>query len=210
MKGRVLGLPPAQSASVFLAVALNGTVAAATRTWQADGRWFALLPPALLRSGPNDLRVFTVDPARPMTLVPATVSTSLPPGLNLLAPAAAEYGVAYQGFLHAELGGATPFHWTQGEAALTVPIGKARAPSSLEIEILSAGRAGKPLRVLVDDCELLSERLPEGRWSKTMELGACAPRGEWTTIRLVTETHRPGDRDRRRLGVALARVVLLE
>jgi hypothetical protein len=208
LKGRLLGLPAGAGASVPLALALNGVVAAVTRPWHPDGRWMALVPPAALRTGANELRVFTVHPSTPGTLTSTTVSATLPPGTNLLSAEAREHGVSQRGFHHAERDATTTFHWTQAEASLTAPVDRSRVPTAIELDILAAGPAGKPLRVRVDGCEILSERLPPGRWTTVVPLGACAPRSDWTTIRLLTETHRPGDRDRRRLGVALARVVL--
>lgn len=208
VRGRVLGVDRGNIDSVSLAIALNGTIVATTRTWSETGLWMALFPPDRLRNGRNDLSVFSVDPSRPTTLTSARVSRNLPAGLNLLSPVAAEYGVAFDGFYHVEMAGSTPFHWTYDEARITVPIGEGQTPASLAVDVLFTGKEGKRLRILLDTCEVVSVILPLGRWSRTIPLGPCAPRGRWATIRLLSDTHRPGEQDKRRLGVALARVVL--
>ncbi len=208
VKGRVLGLDPGKLESVYLTIALNGTIVATTRTWSESGEWMAWVPPDRLRNGRNDLRVFFVDPARPTSLTGTGANRDLPDGLNLMSPDAGEYGVSYGGFHHGETAGSTSFHWTYDEAKITVPIRPHKTPSSLAVDVLFAGKEGKRLRILLDTCEVASETLPEGRWSRTIPLGPCAPRGRWMTIRLLSDTHRPGEKDRRRLGVALARVAL--
>jgi hypothetical protein len=56
-----LSKPPAQSFA-HVAVAVNGTIAAVTRTWNdARGRWLATVPPERWRRGTNDLAVFLVE-----------------------------------------------------------------------------------------------------------------------------------------------------
>ncbi|OFW17187.1 MAG: hypothetical protein A3F69_05575 [Acidobacteria bacterium RIFCSPLOWO2_12_FULL_66_10] len=208
VKGRFLGVDPGKLGSVFLAIALNGTIVATTRTWSESGEWMALVPPDRLRNGRNDLRVFFVDPARPTSLTGTGANRELPDSLNLMSPDAAEYGVSYEGFYHVETAGSTPFHWTHDEAKIAVPIRPQQRPSSLAVDVLFAGKEGKRLRILLDTCEVASETLPKGRWSMTVPLGSCAPSGRWITIRLLSDTHRPGGKDRRRLGVALAGVAL--
>ena len=168
----------------------------------------ALFSPDRLRNGRNDLEVFFVDPARPTSLTGAGVHEDLPDGLNLISPGADEYGVSYEGFYHVETAGSTRFHWTHDEATIRVPIGPQKRPSSLALDVLFAGKEGTRLRILLDACEVASETLPAGRWSRTIPLGPCAPRGRWMTIRLVSDTHQPGGKDTRRLGVALARAAL--
>ena len=74
LTGRVVGDSASTGPPVHLAIALNGTIAATTRTWGSDGRWIALLPPDHLRRGANDVQIFTVDPAHPTTLVPVARS----------------------------------------------------------------------------------------------------------------------------------------
>jgi hypothetical protein len=208
VKGHVLAADGRNVAAVYLAIALNGEIVATTRTWSETADWRVLLPPDRLRNGRNDLEVFVVDPARPLQLMRTTMRRVLPPGTDLLFGDVAESGVTHEGFHHVEQADATPFHWTDGAASIRVPIDPAHKPTTLSISVLFTAKAGMRLQVLVDDCEVASEKLPGGPSWKSFTLGACQPSGRWATIRLVSETVQPGGRDMRRLGVALSRVAL--
>jgi arylsulfatase A-like enzyme len=129
-------------------------------------------------------------------------------GAELLFGDVGSFGVAYEGFHHAEYSGDTPFYWTDGAASIRVPIEQGQRPTTLSVDVLFAVKAHLRLQILLDDCEVASETMPGGEWSKDLALTTCAPTGRWTTIRFVSETARPGNGDRRNLGVALRRVVL--
>jgi hypothetical protein len=207
-RGRVLSARGRDPSAVHLAVALNGEIVATTRTWSTKADWRALLPPDRLRNGQNDLEVFLVDPARPLQLVRTAVRRQLQPGTELLFGDVEEFGVKHEGFHHREYSGATPFHWTDGAASILAPIEPKRKPTKLSVSVLFAVKPRLRLQILLDNCEVASETMPGGEWSKEIDVGKCAPAGRWTTIRFVSETDRPKGRDRRRLGVALTRVVL--
>jgi hypothetical protein len=209
VKGRVVGVSREAVDSVFIAIALNGTIVATTRTWTRDGTWMALIPPERLQRGPNELEAFTVDPDRPARLVTTQVRRELPAALDLLAPEAGKFGVAYQGMYRREQARDTAFRWTSGDATIRVPIAEGTRPTTLDVGVLFSGRGGKRLRILVDGCEALSETLPAGRWDRHVALDRCALSGRWATLNILSDTHRAAG-DRRRLGVALTRLVLRE
>ena len=50
---------------MFLAIALNGTIVATTRAAAPAGRWTAMIPPAALENGRNELEVFVIEPGKP-------------------------------------------------------------------------------------------------------------------------------------------------
>lgn len=208
VKGRVLAPAGQDLSSVHLAVALNGDIVATTRTWSDKADWRALLPPDRLREGRNDLEVFIVDPARPQRLVRTIVRRQLPPNADLLFQDLSAFGVEYRGFHHIEKAGDTPFHWTNGASSIRVPLTSGRRPTTLSVGVLQSAKARMPLRILIDNCEVATVTMPDGTWSKDLEIGGCLPNARWMTIRFLSETVRPGDHDRRRLGVALAQVIL--
>jgi hypothetical protein len=119
-----------------------------------------------------------------------------------------DYGLAFNGFHHVESANGVRFHWTDGAASIKVPLEPGRTPDTLEVGVLFAARPQLRLRILVDDCEVASEVMPGGNWAKSISLRGCTFSQRWTTIRFLSETVRPGGRDKRDLGVALSRVVL--
>jgi hypothetical protein len=208
VKGRVLAPAGQYVSSVHMAVALNGEIVATTRTWSDKADWRALLPPDRLRNGRNDLEVFIVDPARPQRLVRTVVRRQLPPNADLLFGDNSEFGVTHEGFHHIEKAGNTPFHRTDGASLIRVPLGLGRKPKTLSVGVLQSAKENMPLRILIDNCEVATITMPGGTWSKDLAIGNCVPSGRWMTIRFLSETVRPGDQDRRRLGVALTQVTL--
>jgi hypothetical protein len=189
-----------------IAVALNGRIVTCTQTVPGQAAFSAILPPARLKDGPNRLEAFLVRADRPHQLFGSRPAPG-PPDANLIMPNASAWGVEQSGLHRPEKGGATVFRWTDGSAVLDVPILPERPPSALELALGHSGPVGKKLRVRVDGCEVMSETLKAGGWSRTVMLETCTPRGYWARIELQSDTHRPG-RDTRRLGVAVQRVVL--
>lgn len=209
VSGRVVSAGGFAPAEVRLAIALNGVIVATSRTWSETAEFRALMPPGALRQGRNDLDVFIVDPARPGRLQRTTRDSPAPPlGTDLLFGDLDGFGMSWEGFHHVEHAGDRPFHWTDGNASIRVSIDPHRRPAKLSVDLLFAAKAGMQLRILLDDCEVASEAQPGGRWSKDIDVSACVPPGGWTVIRFLSETVQPGNGDRRRLGVALARVAL--
>ncbi len=208
VKGRVVPRQGAALEPVYLALALNGEIVATTRTWPDTADWMALMPPDHLRKGHNDVEVFVVDPARPDRLIRTRARREIPPGENLLFSERAKAVASYDGFYHVERSGTAPYHWTDGNAAIRVPIDRAHKPTTLTVDVLSAAREGTRLRVLLDDCEVLAELLPAARWSRSVDVSRCSLPGRWTTIRFVSDTRPPRKGDTRRLGIALLNAAL--
>lgn len=67
---------PAQPEGTRVVVAMNGTIGGVSETWlqgESAGRFGALLPPALIRRGENDLQLFELDGGvlRPIRILPS-------------------------------------------------------------------------------------------------------------------------------------------
>ena len=192
---------------VFLAVALNGTIVATTQTWRRQAGWMALLPPHALREGENQVEVFRVRRDRATRLVRLPHPLPDPRGVNLLFARSGEWGIEHVGFFQRERSGGRSFRWTDGAGVIRLPLPRGTQPVELSLDLRSTGPAGKQLRVLVDDCEVLAETLEGGALSRSVSLGRCGPPGDELVVRIASDTHQPR-RDRRRLGVALSSVVL--
>ena len=194
----------------FVAVAVNGTVEAVTRTWESNARgWLATPRPDAWKRGRNTIDVFVVDGDDQGVLLRRTsVGQVRPADLNLiLAAAANDWGVRQWGFYPVEgPAGGHQFRWTRDRAELSnlfthdppreVEIGAIRVP----------GGKQKALKIEANDCTLFDGVVRQG-WSSTLSLARCEVAGAGLTLRFTTEaTRRPTDR--RRLGIALSRVVL--
>jgi hypothetical protein len=129
-------------------------------------------------------------------------------GQDLLFGVGEAQDVTTEGIHHVEYSDKTPFQWTDGAGSIHVAIDSNHRPTMLSVGVLFSSKPGLRLRILLDNCEVTSETMPGGEWSKDIDLGPCTPTGRWTTIRFLSETVRPGGRDRRELGVALTRVAL--
>jgi hypothetical protein len=136
------------------------------------------------------------------------VRRQLPPNADLLFQDLSAFGVEYEGFHHIEKAGGKPFRWTNGASSIRVPLTSGRRPKMLSVGVLQSAKARMPLRILIDNCEVATVTMPDGTWSKDLTIGGCLPNARWMTIRFLSETVRPGDHDRRRLGVALTQVIL--
>lgn len=202
--------------TVVLAIALNGVVRITTRTYPFDdhgvrGAWSAVIPPDAFRPGKNSLEIFVVSEEGGQPLL-RSVYQSDRDQLDLSAPAAVyAWGVEQEGFHDREWRGDMPFRWTEAVARLTVPIRSDTAPGALRVSLLMSGRNGKPLRVRVNGCELFRGPLRAGRWTRVFDLAGCPAVQERAVIELLTVADRSSNRvDRRRLGVAVQRIDLLE
>lgn len=207
IRGRIEPAARASRRPVPLAIGVNGTIAAVSETWRNQAGWMALLPPEALREGENRVEVFAVDrsSAQRLVLLPSPVPD--PRGVNLLFAEAAEWGVERDGLFGTERSGRTRFRWTDGAATITVPLPRGATPGRLDVDVRSSGPSSKQFRVLVDDCEVVSETLEGGAVDRSASLERCQVRGSEVVLRILSDTHQPR-RDERRLGVALSRVAL--
>lgn len=114
-------------------------------------------------------------------------------------------GVRETGFHEPERIDGRPGRWTDGDAALRVPLDPRRPPRRLDLEASAPGREGVRLQVLVDGVELWHGKIPSGPWSTTLGLEDL-PLGDELVVELKSDTFSPQwrpwrPRDRRRLGV---------
>lgn len=204
------------SGQVILAIALNGVVRVTTRTYPFDdrgvrGAWTAVIPADAFQRGRNVLEIFAVsqDSAGPLL---RHVYRSDDDRLDLSAPAAVyAWGVQQEGFHDREWRDGIPYRWTEGVARLTVPITAGMTTKALGVTLMMSGRNKKPLRVTVNGCEVFRGALPAGKWARTFDLSACPDIQGQAVIELITDVDRSRNRmDRRRLGIAVERIDLLD
>ena len=212
--GAVVDLPDGAPPPA-LAIAVNGTVAAVTRPYSFPvvGRrsaWEAIIPPSSYAAGPNTLEVFEVreytsDGAMALAVVRGDMATNRVPNLVREEELQA-LGGRSSGFYGTEWGRSRSFRWTRGDARLVVPVDPRSPPEELAVDVLLTG-GEKQLRIAVDDC-LLFDQAVAGRWNATFDLRECGLSPPEVEIVLESDTHIPGTRDTRRLGVGLGRVEL--
>ena len=204
---RDVPLPP-------LAIALNGVVAAITRTYsfRAFGHatpWEVIVDPRRLATGFNEIRVFAVRSERDGTVLldEATDIGALGQSANLV-PELAELsrGVTSSGFLPTESTGHGNLRWTTGTARLSVPIDTRSPPSAISLTILTTGPQ-KRLRLAIDGC-LLFEGPVFGRWEETFPLEGCRPDSSPVVIELHSNVHLAGGAPGQSLGVAVGALEL--
>lgn len=206
---------PDDAPAPLLAVALNGVVAAITRPYAFPvlGRraaWEAIVDPARLEPGANALEVFEIlgGPAAGSFALAAAAGSG-PGGAwpNLVLDAELRMlGAQASGFYGLEWAGERPFRWTGGDARLLTPLDS--RPAAIAIDVLMTGPP-KQLRIAVDGCTLFDETI-RGRWDATFDLGDCPLSAPEVEIVLQSDTHVPGTRDTRTLGVAVSSIELRE
>ena len=193
-----------------VAVAVNGQIEAVTRTWERNARgWLATPRLDAWRRGRNALDVFVVDRDTDGPLLRRTsVGQVRPADLNLILDAAAsDWGVRQWGFYPVEgPAGGAQFRWTRQRAELS-NVFTHSPPRAVEIGAIRVpGGRPKALKIEANDCVLYEGTVHRG-WSSTLSLERCDPPGEGLTLRFITDAPR-GEKDRRRLGIALTRVAL--
>ena len=198
-----------------LAVAINGVVAAVTRPYAFPllgrrGAWEAIVDPRRLRPGANALEVFEirVEPGDgSLALASAVSSAAAGAWPNLVRETEMQVlGARASGFSGTEWAGQRSFRWTRGDARLLVPLDSRSPPAELAVDVLMTGPS-KRLRISVDGCTLFDEPI-QGRWSGTFDLGECRLEPPELEIVLLSDTHVPGTRDTRELGVAVSSIEL--
>ena len=203
---------PDDARAPMLAVALNGVVAAITRPYSFPvlGRraaWEAIVDPARLEPGVNALEVFEILGGPGGSVALAAAAGSGPDGAwpNLVLDAELQMlGAQASGFYTMEWAGARPFRWTRGDARLLTPLDS--RPAEIAIDVLMTGPA-KQLLIAVDGCTLFDQTI-QGRWDATFDLGDCRLSPPDLEIVLQSDTHVPGNRDTRTLGVAVSSIEL--
>ena len=192
-----------------VAVAVNGLVEAVTRTWESNPRgWVATPRFDAWRRGRNTIEVFVVERDQDGPLLRrAALGQVRPAGLNLIsASAAEEWGVSQRGFYRVEgRPGGRQFRWTSNRARLSNLLTR-EVPHEVQVDVLMVpGGAPKELKIEANDCVLFQGPV-RGGWSGTLSLEPCDV-SAGLSLRFTTAASR-GKKDRRRLGVALSRVVL--
>ena len=207
-------------APLNLAVAINGTIRATTRTYifPLPGKrkvWSAVVEEGSFHAGQNEVEVFVIHSSRGKPVLARAYTPVAPRQDRNLAMVAAKWfwGVEQTGFHGQELSKDTP-RWTNGAAKLVVPLEKNRPPQALRVDLVSTGPQGKQLTVSVNGDVLFHETIPTGRWSKTFSL-AGRSFNQHLTIELLSDTFVPaevkkGTNDRRTLGVQVRAITLLE
>ena len=209
-------------APLNLAVAINGTIRATTRTYTFPRagkrkRWSAVVEESSFYAGQNEVEVFVINSSRGQPVLARAYTPAVPRQGRNVAMAAAKWtwgveqtGLHGQGLSKKD----TPIRWTDGAAKLVVPLEKNRPPQALRVDLASTGHKGTELTVLLNGDVLFHESVPQGRWSKTFSL-AGRSFNKPLTIELFSDTFVPaettkGSSDRRTLGVMVKAITLLD
>ena len=123
-------------------------------------------------------------------------------------------GVDELGFYDQEIGGGTPFRWTNGAGKLVVPLDEKHPPKFLKVYLAATGPKGTRFQILINGQTLFHQPLPAGTWAKTFTLSNINL-GGLAKIELLSDTFVPketieGSTDRRSLGVGVLGLQLLD
>ena len=212
-------------ANLNLAIAINGTIKATTRTYTLPGVlpgnnklrcWSAVVDERSFHPGRNDVEVFVLRSSSGKAILEPTKEKSKPLVLsdyrNVVLGNRWVLGVRESGF-HSWRGN-NGRRWTNGAGKLIVPIDENRPPKALRVDLASTGHKGTELTVSVNGDVLFHESVPPGRWSNTFSL-ARRSFNKHLTIELLSDTFVPaeigkGSSDGRTLGVMVKAVTLLD
>ena len=211
-------------ANLKLAIAINGTIQAMTRTYPLPGVlpgknklacWSAVVDERSFHPGQNDVEVLILRSSSGKAILePTAETTKLPASLDYRNVALGDrwvWGVRESGFYGRR--GNNGRRWTNGAAKLVVPIDENRPPQVLKVDLASTGPKGTQLTVLVNSDVLFHESVPRGRWSKTFSL-AGRSFNKHLTLELLSDTVVPrettGSTDGRSLGVMVEAITLLD
>ena len=197
-----------------LAVAINGVLAAITRTYAfpVDGRrnmWEAIVDPRLLEQGANILEVFAIQERTDGSIVleAAYAPQAVRPWANMVREEATDlWGVTSSGLYRTEWAGQRAFRWTDGAAYLSVPIDPRAPPSEMAVDVLMTGTTPKQLRVVVNGCTLFDATI-RGHWAQVLALDECLAESTTIDIGLLSDVH-VSPNDSRPLGVAVTSIGL--
>ena len=213
-------------ANLNLAIAINGTIKATTRTYTLPGVlpgknklhcWSAVVDERSFHPGRNDVEVFVLRSSSGKAILEPTKETTKPivnsDYRNVVLGNRRVLGIRDSGF-HGTGGGGKARRWTNGAAKLVVPIDENSPPKALRVDLAFTGPQGTELKVLLNGDVLFHESLPPSRWSKTFSL-AGRSFNQQLTIELLSDTFVPrettkGSVDPRTLGVMVKAITLLE
>ena len=149
-------------------------------------------------------------------VLPGALQAALPTGgyAGQLLGAERRADLQEAGFYRQEVFDGAPGRWTNGAATLSVPLDPQRPPRWLEIETLAPGPDRADLQMLANGVELWNQPIPRHRWRKRLPLNRVR-RGNALVIELKSNTFSPAGRqpssgDRRRLGIVVLGIRLLE
>ncbi|MEM7351743.1 MAG: sulfatase-like hydrolase/transferase [Acidobacteriota bacterium] len=195
---------------VELLVAVNGRLAAATRSWAFEPeRWSAVVDPAVFQEGVNQVELFALERD------PAAGSERLRPVPSVAA--SPMIGQNERGLYGYETWAVGVVRWTDGDAELTLPIAPSRPPRRLRLTIADNSPDGCRLRIFANGAERLDVRVEPLRqkdtWSAEIDLGATVG-SEQLIVGIRSDSFVPSRRfksspDDRRLGVAVLGFELL-
>ncbi len=203
-----------EAADALVAVAIEGVVAAVTRThlpeYAPRGTWAALIDPARLKQGRNDIQVFVLPTNDSQRLHLAYASRERPETLDLASRGARDYWRVQQSGLYPREGRPVQFRWTNGNGELLVPLEADVPPRSLRIGLTGVRPGGIPFTLSLNDCTLFSGPVTTATWHRTFSLRDCPPSAltqPHLRIRLKSPSWTsPGDP--RDLGVAVESLTL--
>jgi hypothetical protein len=138
-------------------------------------------------------------------VLPGEIQSRLPPVSyeDVTLGAEPKFGFQEVGFYLPERFLGVPGRWTNGDAALKVPLDPTNPPQLLGIETIVPGRDGAQLQVLANRVELWNQRVPTDLWSRTFRLDDV-PLNDELLIELRSDT----SSGERRLGVAVRGILL--
>jgi sulfatase-like protein len=199
LEGRVVN-GAGEPAAATLAVAVNGTIRALTRTLDtlAPGTWSAQLEPGTLRAGHNDVQVFLASNGGAQ-LELAYPPGLRPPALNLASESAGRFWSIRQTGLSPHQAARVPFRWTGPVASIIAPLEASQRPRSLRIGVAGPPASGG-IKVEVNGCALYEGPIDSSPWYRTFSLDGCRGLDTVADARIVV---RMTGRQREQHGVAL-------
>jgi Sulfatase len=201
LQGRVVD-GDGEPAAATLAVAVNGTIRAVTRTLDtlAPGTWSAQLEPGTLRAGRNDVQVFLASNGGAQ-LELAYPPGLRPPALNLASETAGRFWSIRQTGLSPHQPARVPFRWTGRVAAITAPLEASQRPRSIRIGVAGPPTSGGGIRLEVNECALYEGPIDSTPWYRTFSLDRCRGLDSAAEARIVVRV--TGGQSERQEGVAL-------
>ena len=175
----------------IVGVAINGVLAAVTRTWESNPRgWLATPPVDVWKPGRNVVEVFVVESDRENVLFRRTTFGGVRPAdLNLISEAASDWGVVQSNFYELEgIEDQREFRWTRDWAELS-NLFTHTPPREVLVEVAMTPGPPKMLKVQANDCTLFEGDV-RANWSAVFSLGNCASGTKGLVLRFATEASR--------------------
>lgn len=203
-----------------LAIAVNGTIEAVTRTWDESpqhprGAWSAVIDEKAFVPGDNTVEVLHVQStAKGVQLARIDGGGHAPRSRRDLLGVEQILGVEESGFHGTERSPeGERFRWTDGHARLEIPLEGSSDPRAIRIGLFWTGPRGTELHILLDGRQVFADRVPSGSWHREFPLPRRS-RGERLVVEIVSDTFVParstkGFQSTRRLGVAVEEIRLL-